>query len=68
MTNRRDFLKLLGAGTAAVAAMATVGSTSSCSQAPQTKAEGTSLGEVPVGQMTMRENLHGEQVSLLGYG
>ncbi|MBP5516427.1 MAG: aldo/keto reductase [Bacteroidales bacterium] len=61
--NRREFLKTLGAGSLATAAVA-VG----CAPNNQTKAEGLTLGEVPVGQMSMRENLHGEKVSLLGYG
>ena len=61
--NRRDFLKLSGAGAIATAAVA-----SGCTSKQETKAEGLSLGEVPVGKMTMRENLHGEKVSLLGYG
>ena len=61
--DRRDFLKLSGAGALATAAVAT-----GCSSKQETHAEGLSLGEVPVGKMTMRENLHGEKVSLLGYG
>lgn len=61
--NRRQFLKSLGAGTVATAAVA-----AGCSAPNETKAEGLNLGEVPEGQMTMRENLHGEKVSLLGYG
>lgn len=61
--DRRDFLKLAGAGSV-VAAAAVAG----CGSKNETVSEGVSLGEVPVGKMTMRENLHGEQVSLLGYG
>ena len=61
--SRRQFIKVAGAGVAATTAVA-VG----CSPKNETKAEGLSLGEVPEGKMTMRENLHGEQVSLLGYG
>ena len=61
--DRRGFLKLAGAGSVAVAAVA-----AGCSPKNETVAEGVSLGEVPVGKMTMRENLHGELVSLLGYG
>lgn len=61
--DRRSFLKITGAGTLATAAVA-----AGCTSNQETHAEGLTLGEVPVGQMTMRENLHGEQVSLLGYG
>lgn len=61
--NRREFLKSLGAGGLATAAIA-VG----CTPGTETVTQGTSLGEVPVGKMTMRENRHGEKVSLLGYG
>ena len=60
---RREFLKVAGAGAVATAAVAT-----GCKPAPEVRAEGLSVGEVPVGKMTYRENLHGEQVSLLGYG
>ncbi len=61
--DRRSFLKVTGAGALATAAVAT-----GCKSKPETKAEGLSLGEVPLGKMSMRENLHGEKVSLLGYG
>ncbi len=61
--NRRDFLKLSATG-----AVATVAVASGCTSNQETKTEGLSLGEVPIGDMTMRENLHGEKVSLLGYG
>ena len=61
--DRRSFIKISGAGALATAAVAT-----GCTPKQETHADGLSLGEVPVGQMTMRENLHGEQVSLLGYG
>lgn len=60
---RRDFIKTAGAGAVATAAVA-----AGCTPKQETTAEGASLGEVPVGKMTMRENLHGEMVSLLGYG
>ena len=60
---RRDFIKIAGAGAVATAAVA-----AGCTSKQETTAEGASLGEVPVGKMTMRENLHGEMVSLLGYG
>lgn len=61
--DRRHFLKLAGAGAVATAALA-----AGCTPKRETKAEGVALGEVPTGEMTMRENLHGEKVSLLGYG
>ncbi|MBP5548692.1 MAG: aldo/keto reductase [Bacteroidales bacterium] len=61
--SRRQFIKTAGAGVVASVAVA-----SGCSSPNETKTEGTTLGEVPVGKMTMRENLHGEKVSLLGYG
>jgi hypothetical protein len=61
--SRRQFLKVAGAASVAgAAAMA------GCKSGNETKAEGVALGEVPEDKMTMRENLHGEQVSLLGYG
>ena len=53
------------AGAGAVATAAVV---AGCGSKNETKAEGVSLGEVPTDKMTMRENLHGEKVSLLGYG
>lgn len=61
--SRRKFLK-----TAGIAAGATVATLAGCKPRQETTAEGVALGEVPTGKMTMRENLHGEKVSLLGYG
>lgn len=61
--SRRQFLKTAGA-----CAVATAAASAGCSPRNETKAEGVALGEVPAGKMTMRENLHGEMVSLLGYG
>ncbi|MCQ2294332.1 MAG: aldo/keto reductase [Bacteroidales bacterium] len=61
--NRRDFLKSLGAGAVATAAIA-----AGCDSPNQTQAEGFALGEVPTDQMTYRTGTHGEQVSVLGYG
>ncbi len=61
--SRRQFIKVAGA-----ASVATAAAVAGCSTGSETKAEGMSLGEVAEGKMTMRENLHGEQVSLLGYG
>lgn len=61
--NRREFLKSLGAGTLATAAVA-----AGCDNPNKTQAEGFALGEVPTDQMTYRTGTHGEQVSVLGYG
>ena len=61
--NRREFLKTTAATAAASAALA-----AGCKPERQTTAQGAALGEVPTDKMTMRTNLHGEQVSLLGYG
>lgn len=60
---RREFLKSLGAGAVATAAVA-----AGCKSPNSTHAEGFALGEVPTGQMTYRTGSHGERVSLLGYG
>ena len=61
--DRRDFLKGLGAGAVATAALA-----AGCKNPAATPAEGFELGEVPTDKMTYRTGTHGEQVSLLGYG
>ena len=61
--DRRNFIKMAGAGAVATAAVA-----AGCTPKNETRTEGVSLGEVPTDKMTMRENLHGELVSLLGYG
>lgn len=62
--DRRKFLKVLGAGTAATTA-ALYGCTPNGGAAGGTVA----AGEVPAGKMTYRANPKtGEQVSLLGYG
>lgn len=62
--SRRDFLKTLGAGTAATAA-AVYG----CKPNNTVSAEGGSIGEVPTDKMTCRVNRNtGDKVSLLGYG
>ena len=61
--NRRDFLKSLGAGAVATAAVA-----AGCDSPNQTHAEGFALGDVPTDQMTYRTGSHGEKVSILGYG
>lgn len=61
--NRRDFLKMMGAGAATAAVLA-----AGCDNPNATQAEGFSLGEVPTDKMSYREGTHGEKVSLLGYG
>ena len=53
---RRDFIKTVGAVTAVTAATATAFSQENKSSGKET------------GKMTMRKDLHGEDVSLLGYG
>lgn len=60
---RRDFLKSLGAGAVAAAALA-VG----CDNTNTVRSEGYAAGEVPPGKMTYRQDAHGQQVSLLGFG
>ena len=61
--DRRTFLKgLAGAGVASAALAA------GCKHPDATKAEGYQAGEVPLGQMTYREDKHGQKVSLLGFG
>jgi predicted aldo/keto reductase-like oxidoreductase len=61
--DRREFLKSMGAGALATAALA-----AGCDSPNQTTAEGFSTGEVPTDKMTYRTGTHGEKVSLLGYG
>lgn len=61
--DRRDFLKSLGAGVVATAAIA-----AGCDSPNKTEAEGFAVGEVPTDKMTYRTGTHGEKVSLLGYG
>lgn len=61
--DRRTFLKTMGVGTVATAAVA-----AGCKSPNQTQTEGAALGPVPTDKMTYRENLHGDKVSLLGYG
>ena len=52
------------AGAAAVGAAMAAG----CDNPRGRKAEGFAIGEVPEGQMTYREDKHGQRVSLLGFG
>lgn len=61
--DRRDFIRVLG-GTTAVTAAALVG----CTPDNQKSAGKNSQNGEPSGKMTYRANLHGEDVSLLGYG
>ena len=62
--DRREFIKKLGLGGAAVGTAAIVG----CKGGSQGEAGG-SLSDVPKGQMALRENHNsGDKVSILGYG
>lgn len=61
--DRREFLKIFGAGT-----LATAATLSGCHSPNETSAEGFAPGEVPADKMSYRINSHGEKVSLLGYG
>ena len=62
--DRREFIKKLGLGSAAVGTAAVVG----CKGGSQEEV-GHSLQDVPKGQMTLRENHNsGDKVSILGYG
>jgi predicted aldo/keto reductase-like oxidoreductase len=63
--DRRSFLKKMGGGTLATAAVL-----AGCKSKTEQKAteEYKQQVEPPVGKMTYRENLKGEKVSLLGYG
>lgn len=63
-TSRRNFLKTLGAGSLTTGALL-----AGCKSNNTVSAEGGALGEVPIDQMTYRQNPHtGDRVSLLGYG
>lgn len=64
--DRREFLKRLGLGTAAVSAV----SLSGCGTKNATSSgSGRELGEIPTDQMTYRTNpTTGDKVSILGYG
>lgn len=62
--NRRDFLKVLGAGS-----VATVAALAGCNPENTVSAEGGAIGEVPTDKMTYRTNHNnGDKVSLLGFG
>ena len=61
--DRRDFLKLLGAGSLASVAVA-----AGCQHPDESSVEGFSQGEVPTDKMSYRLDSHGNRVSLLGYG
>lgn len=68
--NRRDFLKTSTMAAGAVVLTNTAGGLlTSCSRKQGGEDGGqAALGEVPTDQMTCRQGVHGEQVSLLGYG
>ena len=62
--DRREFIKKLGLGGAAVGTAAVVG----CKGGSQGET-GSSLTDIPKGQMTLKENHNsGDKVSILGYG
>lgn len=61
--NRRQFLKIFGAGTVASAALLT-----GCSKNNGKTAGNKASNDETTGQMTYRTDLHGQKVSLLGYG
>lgn len=64
--DRREFLKRLGMGTAAISAAALAGCDSKQNTVTGNR---TSTGEIPTDKMTYRNNPKtGEQVSILGYG
>ncbi len=63
--NRREFLKRLGLGTAAISSAAVVG----CAKKQNPAAASTAQGEIPTDSMTYRTNpTTGDKVSILGYG
>lgn len=64
--NRREFLRRLGLGTAAVSAAAVTGCSSSNNPVTGNR---SASGEIPTDKMTYRTNPStGDKVSLLGYG
>ena len=60
--NRRQFLKMFGAGTVAATAVL-----SGCKSNNKEQSQ-SQLGEIPTDKMTYRTDGHGQKVSLLGYG
>ncbi len=65
-TDRRDFLKRLGVGTAAVSAATLTGCDS---KQNRVTGDHSAQGEIPTDRMTCRTNPStGDKVSLLGYG
>ena len=60
--NRRGFLKTLGAGIAASASLY------GCSSEKKTAYGDPAVSDKAIGEMTYRESLTGDKVSLLGYG
>lgn len=64
--NRREFLKRLGGGAAAVSAATLTGCNPKDKAVPDS---GSPLGDIPKGKMTYRTNPKtNEKVSILGYG
>jgi hypothetical protein len=62
--DRREFLKYMGIGSATTLVAACTGKKQDSKAVEEYKQQ----VEPPTGQMTYRKNLHGEEVSLLGYG
>ncbi|MDR0605296.1 MAG: aldo/keto reductase [Bacteroidales bacterium] len=62
--DRRDFLKILGAG-----AVASIAAMSGCNPETENKTNATTTNEVPTDKMTYRTTRRtGDKISLLGYG
>lgn len=61
--DRRQFLKIFGAATAATAA-----TLAGCSHKKEQSTETALLGEVPTDKMTYRSDAHGDKISVLGFG
>lgn len=61
--DRRQFLKIFGAGTAVTAA-----TLAGCSNKKDQSTETAILGEIPTDKMTYRSDTHGDQISILGFG
>lgn len=61
--NRRQFIHTL-AGATATTALALEG----CRTSSPKDTDAAALGEIPTDQMTYTTNLHGDKVSILGYG
>lgn len=61
--DRRQFLKVMGGGAVATATLL-----AGCSSNDSSSAAETVLGDIPTDKMTYRTDIHGQKVSLLGYG